>query len=371
MAKDILDLLTLTALPGIGNSLARQLLATFGTAGNIIKAGSDVSKVPGIGSRLSAVFTDQNQLASIRQWARQEYRQARARNIVLLSQSNPLFPSQLTTIQDAPVLLYALGNLDVLKQPAVAIIGSRAATSYGKRISAMLAGDLARAGITIVSGLALGIDGHAHQGCLEAGGQTVAVLGCGIDVIYPRSHKDLYNDIIHHGLLLSEYPLTTRPEGYRFPARNRIISGLSMAVIVVEATPKSGSLITARLALDQGRDVFAVPGRIDSVKSAGTHRLIQQGAQLVGSASDVIKELAMIVSFSKQPSEVQKNIRQPSSLDSQEQCLLDCLDAYPVDIDTLALQTKIPAATLHPLLLHLEMKGLLRQLPGQQYERVS
>ncbi len=369
MRDDIKDWLTLVSLPGFGCGLIHRLLDTFVTPGNVLAAGKTVSRVEGIGRQLTAVCTDQPLLDRARLWAEQEYERVSAADIHLLCYSDPRYPPLLRTIHDPPVLLYLRGNLDCLHKPSVAIIGSRAATSYGKRISSMLAGQLARAGIAVVSGLAMGIDGHAHAGSLEAGGDTVAVLGCGVDVVYPRSHTGLYEQVKERGLLVSEYPLSTRPDGFRFPARNRIISGLSMGVIVVEATCKSGSLITARLALDQGREVFAVPGRIDSKKSEGTHRLIQQGAHLVQSADDVIEELQLAVSMHQVESAPQAEVT-PEKLSGPEEQLFGCIDVYPVDIDELTAKTGIPSGSLHDLLLRLELKGRIRQLPGQQYERV-
>jgi DNA processing protein len=251
----------------------------------------------------------------------------------------------------------------------VAVIGSRAASDYGRRVAAMLAGELAGQGLTVVSGAAYGIDAAAHRGALAAGGRTAAVLGCGVDVAYPRTHADLLREIAGQGVLLSEYPLGTRPEGFRFPARNRIISGLVQGVVVVEATEKSGSLITARLALDQGREVFAVPGRIDSPKSAGTHRLIQQGARLVQTVQDIFDELSWENRLAA-PAPAQAALPGPA-LDPGALSLLDNLDTYARDIDTLVRRTGLPVGEIHALLLQLELCGLVRQLPGKLYERVS
>lgn len=370
MQEEIKDWLALASLPGLGCALVHRLLDAFSTPRRVLAAGKDVSRVEGVGRKLTAVFTDTILLERARVWAEQEYERAGVAGIQLLSFSDPRYPPLLSTIHDPPVLLYLRGNPDCLQKPLVAIIGSRAATSYGKRISAGLAGQLARAGIVVVSGLATGIDGHAHAGALKGGGDTVAVLGCGVDVIYPRSHAGLYEQVAEHGVLVSEYPLSTRPDGFRFPARNRIISGLSLGVIVVEATGKSGSLITARLALDQGREVFAVPGRVDSVKSEGCHRLIGQGATLVQSAQDVLDELQLAVSLHRVEPAGKEAIT-PEALTQPEKQLLARIDVYPVDIDELSRQTDCSSATLHDLLLHLELKGFIRQLPGQQYERVS
>ena len=368
--KDIRDWLTLVALPGLGCALIHRLLAVFSTPAAVLAAGKTVARVEGIGSKITSSFVDRSVLARARAWAEQEYERVCAQGISLLCPVDPRYPLLLQTIHDPPVLLYVKGNVSCLQKPAVAIIGSRSASSYGKRISGLLARELARAGIVVVSGLAAGIDGHAHGGCLAGGGETVAVLGCGVDVVYPRTHAGLYGQVAENGALLSEYPLATPPDGFRFPARNRIISGLSLGVIVVEATRKSGSLITARLALDQGREVFAVPGRIDSKKSEGTHWLIQQGAHLVQSVKDVLEELELAVAMHR----VDGNPAAGSDteeLSVQEKQLLRCIEVYPTDIDALSVKSGVAPGTLHDLLLRLELKGRIRQLPGQQYERVE
>lgn len=366
--SDAEDWLTLTFLPGLGCTLINRLVQRLGSPGAVLRAGAAVASVPGAGSRLVELLGDAKLCRAARQRARAELEVLDRKKVALLTPSSPEFPASLRAIPDSPVLLYCLGALDWLTHPAVAIIGARTATDYGKRVAASLAAELAGQGVVIVSGAAYGIDAAAHQGALTAGGGTVAVLGCGIDVVYPRAHADLFRDIAGNGLLLTEYPLGTKPEGYRFPARNRIISGLVEGVVVVEATEKSGSLITARLALDQGREVFSVPGRIDSPQSAGAHRLIQQGAHLVQSVADIFEGLSwrhgnLSGNHGADPVETE-----PASV--REQVLLDCLDAYPRDIDTLVRSTGMALVEVHDLLLQLELRGLVRQVPGQQYERI-
>jgi DNA processing protein len=363
---DILDWLALASLPRVGCSLIHRLVETFGTPTAVLAAGERIAEVHGAGAQMAALFTDTSLLEQARNQAVNEYKQATAQGVQLVPFADANYPRLLREISDPPPLLYVKGNVDCLQRTSVAIVGSRAASSYGKRISFSLAGELARAGIVVTSGLALGIDGNAHAGCLEGHGATIAVLGCGVDVIYPRSHVALYKKVEEYGALVSEYPMGTRPDGFRFPARNRIISGLSRGIIVVEATKKSGSLITARLALDQGRDVFAVPGRMDSVKSEGAHFLIQQGATLVQSADDVLQELELVTGH------FQESVHPSPSgeLSPLETKLLHCLDVYPIDIDFLQIKSKLASATLYDVLLQLELKGLVRQLPGQQYERI-
>ena len=310
---------------------------------------------------------DSRQIAVARRRARDEMEQLDKLDITLLTPDSPAFPSTLRNIPDSPVLLYCCGVLAWLERPAVAVIGSRAASEYGRRVAAGLAADLATAGLVIVSGVAYGIDAAAHRGALAAGGGTIAVLGCGVDVVYPRAHAELFASITANGLVLSEYPLGTRPDAFRFPARNRIISGLAKAVVIVEATEKSGSLITAGLALEQGREVFAVPGRVDSPKSVGAHRLIQQGAHLVLNAVDILEGL----SWSENHAVDRNRINPTPDLTESEHKLFAILDNYPIDIDALVQRTGIAVAEMHGLLLQLEMKGLIRQIAGQQYERIQ
>ncbi len=363
------DWLTLAALPGLGCALIHRLAAAFGSPHAVLAAGRAVSEAEGIGPRLTAVFTNQSLLAQARSWAAQEQERAAQSGVLLLSCDDPRYSSLLRTIHDPPVLLWCLGDAACLTQPAVALVGSRSSSSYGRNVSFMLAKQLAQAGFAVVSGLAEGIDGQAHAGALAVGGRTIAVLGCGVDVVYPRFHKKLYEQVAAAGLIISEYPLGTPPEGFRFPARNRIISGLSLGTVVVEAAGRSGALITARMALEQNREVFAVPGRIDSPQSEGTHRLIQKGeAHLVHSVEDILTELPV----GTRRTLAQNKSAVPEDLSAEEQALLQLLHpAASVDIEELMEKSGLPAGTLHGLLLGLELKGLLRQLPGQQYERTQ
>ena len=361
------DWLTLAALPGLGCALIHRLAAAFGSPQAVLAAGRDVSQVEGIGPRLAAVFSNKLLLTKTRSWAAQEQERVARIGAFLLSSDDPCYSSLLRTIHDPPVLLWCQGDTACLEQSAVALVGSRSASSYGRKVSFMLAKQLAQAGFAVVSGLAEGIDGQAHAGALAAHGRTIAVLGCGIDIVYPRFHKKLSDQIAATGLIVSEYPLGTAPEGFRFPARNRIISGLALGTVVVEAAAKSGSLITARMALEQNREVFAVPGRIDSPQSEGTHHLIQKGeAHLIHSVEDILTELP---AWSRRAL-MQETSAVPVDLSAEEQSLLRLLPpSASVDIEELMEKSGLPAGQLHGLLLGLELKGLLRQLPGQQYER--
>jgi DNA processing protein len=363
------DWLTLAALPGLGCALIHRLAAAFGSPRAILAAGRAVAQVEGIGPRLAAVFTNQPLLARTRSWAAQEQERAARISAFILPWDDSRYSSLLRTIHDPPVLLWCRGDAACLTQPAIALVGSRSASSYGRKVSSMLALQLAQTGFTVVSGLAEGIDGQAHAGALAASGRTIAVLGCGIDIIYPRFHKKLYEQIAATGLIVSEYPLGTPPEGFRFPPRNRIISGLSLGTVVVEAAARSGALITARMALEQNREVFAVPGRIDSPQSKGPHRLLQEGAHLVHSVDDILAELPAASLRAAAPD---SGTAAPVELSAAEQELLLLLpSSASMDIEELMEKSCLPAGQLHGLLLGLELKGLLRQLPGQQYERTQ
>lgn len=363
------DWLTLSFLPGFGCALIDRLVEAFDSPGAVLGAGRNAEKVAGIGPKVGQVLANRQLVHHARSQAELTIERLQSLAISLTCRDDFHYPSLLNSIQDPPVVLYYRGNLSCLQRPTVAIIGSRAATSYGKQISYNLARELAGNGVTVISGGAYGIDTQAHKGVLACDGATVSVQGCGLDVIYPRGNAALYQDISERGAVVSEYPPGTKPDGFRFPARNRIISGLALGVIVVEATLKSGSLITARLALDQGRDVFAVPGRIDSAKSAGPHRLLQQGAVLVHTVQDILDELDLIAEV---PSGEKGGSPASSGPDltQDEKRLLEALDVYPLDIDTIMRSSGLAISRVHDLLLTLELKGCVRQLPGQQYERV-
>jgi len=356
--------LVLAFLPGVGSTTLCRLAQRYGSPPAVLSGSRRDSE---LNPRLARILTNQKFFIEAKERAEQQLDYLNHRRISLLCYGDQSYPQQLCALADPPVFLFYRGDLSCLQKPSVALVGSRAATSYGRDISYKLATGLARQGVVVVSGVALGIDAHAHRGALAAGGLTAGVLGCGLDVVYPRANKDLYPEIADHGVLLSEYPCGTRPDGFRFPARNRIISGLVQGVVVIEATLKSGSLITARLALDQGREVFAVPGRINSAKSEGAHHLIRQGAHLVQRVDDITEELGL----GRQMVSVQTTEGEKIAAgDEEEQRVLDCLDVYPIDIDTVLRVTGLDAGRVLDLLLQLELKGLIRQQPGQMYEKI-
>ena len=365
------DWLILTSLPRLGRTMISKLVEEFGSPAHVLAASPEkLKKINGIGQQAVRLLSDRVHIEQVREKVRHELALLDQHNISTVPLDDARYPSLLANIPDSPLLLYLKGRVECLQRQAVAIIGSRSATSYGRRVAFQLAKELAGRGVCIVSGLAMGIDGEAHTGALAAGGETVGVLGCGIDVVYPRQHQELFNAIEEKGLIVSEYPTGTRPDGFRFPERNRIISGLAQGVIVVEATRKSGSLITAKLALDQGREVFAVPGRIDSIKSQGTHMLIQEGAKLVQNVDDVLVELDLLTEAKFESGQKVTDF-DSASMSEEEMLLMNCLDVYPVNIDELVHNSGYDSADVSDMLLRMELKGLVRQLPGQQYERIQ
>jgi DNA processing protein len=259
-----------------------------------------------------------------------------------------------------PPVLFGRGELTDDDSLAVAVVGTRRPSPYGKMVSERLAAEMARHGVTIVSGLARGIDTFAHRSAIEAGGRTIGVLGCGIDVTYPPENRDLYEDVKAHGAILSEFTLGMEPMAMNFPKRNRIVSGLAKAVVAVEAAEKSGVLNTAAWAADQGRDVYAVPGRITDERSSGTNRLLREGARPVTSAQDILTDLGVALHLEE---------RAKVDVTEQEKPVLGLLSGDPLHVDEICQELGIPVATLLSTLMQLEMKGLVRQLPGKLFVR--
>jgi DNA processing protein len=344
---------------GIGPARLRALLDAFGSIEAAWMAPSDALREVGLDRRSIA------NLAAARfglNLAEELARTQRA-GLDVLTWEDPRYPARLLTIHDPPPVLYLRGELRPDDDWAVAVVGTRGASAYGKEAARVLASDLARAGVTIVSGLARGIDAQAHQAALEVGGRSIAVLGSGLDVIYPWEHRKLAEEVAGHGVLISEYGPGVQPEASNFPARNRIISGLSRGVIVVEAGEQSGALITADFAAEQGRDVFAVPGGIFQRNSKGTNRLIRDGAQPVLGASDVLEALNLTFV----PQHVEAQMLFPT--DATEAHLLEHLTDDPTHIDEVGRSAGLPIATVCSTLALMELKGLVRQVGGMNYVR--
>jgi DNA processing protein len=347
-------------VPGIGPAKFRALYDYFGGAGEAWRAGE---------ATLRQVGLDQRALDNLLQARRQldlpaEMAQLEEANIQLLTWDDEDYPTYLKEIPDPPPVLFVRGELQLQDQWAVAVVGTRRASAYGRLATERLTGDLARSGVTIVSGLARGIDSVAHQAALDAGGRTIAVLGSGLGCIYPAEHRALAQRISTCGALVTEFHPDTRPEAGNFPRRNRIISGLALGVLVVEAGERSGASITANYALDQGRDVFAVPGNITSRTSVGTNRLIQGGAKLVITAEDILEELNMTMVAEQ----VATQLALPAT--HEEAHLLQLLSDQPLHVDELSREAGMAVSQVTSTLTLMELKGMVRQLEGMSYIRL-
>src|SRR5437870_12535467 len=294
---------------------------------------------------------------------------SKAQDHITIPLGDERYPELLRAIYDPPAVLYCDGSVEPGDRQAVAIVGSRQATPYGLRITETLAGELGALGFTILSGFARGIDAAAHRAALAAGGRTIAVLGCGLDVDYPPGHASLHAEIAGSGAVLTEFAPGTPPRATNFPRRNRIISGLALGVVVVEAADDSGSRITARLALEQGREVFAVPGPIEAPTSRGPHGLLKQGAKLVEMVDDIVEELLPQLDRPLQTLKTEPIAALPKhvELSSSERAMLDMMSLEPIHIDEMTERTVLTPAVVAAILLGLELKALVKQLPGQRY----
>ncbi|MBC7335172.1 MAG: DNA-protecting protein DprA [Clostridia bacterium] len=350
--------LALSKIEGVGGRRLRVLVGHFGSPEAAWRARADEIKgLPGWGDKVREAFLSQRARID----PAKEYRAARRAGIEIWTVEDERYPELLREIPDPPPVLFARGRPVPPDAVLLAIVGTRRASAYGRRVARELARAVTAAGMGVVSGLARGIDTEAHLGALEAGGFTVGVLGCGLDMVYPPENGRLYAAVAAHGLLLSEFPLGTRPRAGNFPARNRIISGLARGVVVVEAGERSGALITADLALEQGRDVFAVPGPVTSPCSRGSNSLIKQGAKLVDSAADILEEYGLVP-----PPRVAEHVS-PAKLEPRERRILGLLGGTPVQLEELAELSGYNISELAQVLTLLELKGLVQQLPGKQF----
>jgi len=364
---DLLDMIRLTMVPGVGPHTLAALLEQFKSPGRVLSASrAKLRDVAGIGPKLAATIADAAEHID----AQAELELCRRLGVRLLPQHDPEYPSLLKDIPDPPSLLYLKGRLEPRDQLAIAIVGSRRSTPYGERIAERLSSALARTGFTVVSGLARGVDAAAHRGALKAGGRSIAVLANGLATIYPPEHVDLARALTESGGLVSEMPMHQSPLAGLFTQRNRIISGLSLGVVVVEATQRSGSLSTARHAVEQNREVFAVPGPVDSLSSRGCHRLIRDGARLVESVDDILDELGPL-SREVRAAPDEPPVRHPAelALSDSERDLLGQLDDTPTGVDDLIGRTHLTASQVMATLSVLELKRLVRRLPGHRFVR--
>jgi DNA processing protein len=354
---DLAGWLRLALVPGIGDASLRRLLSAFGTPERVFNAGyAQLAAITSAGgARLIADGGNAGGADAALAW-----RTSHSDNAII-TLADTEYPQRLLETPDPPTILYARGRVETLNRPALAIVGSRNATAQGIETAAEFARALSRAGLTIISGLALGIDAAAHRGGLDGASGTVAVIGTGIDVVYPARNRELAHAITENGVLVSEFPLGTRPLAANFPRRNRIISGMVLGCLVVEAALRSGSLITARLAADQGREVFAIPGSIHSPLARGCHALIRQGAKLVETATDVLEELRL--------AEPNAPADDPNLQQADDSGLMQHLGFDPCDVDTLCARSGLAAETVVATLMQLELAGHVEALAGGRYQR--
>ena len=365
---------TLLAVKGLGHGALSHLVLRFGSPEGV--QGASIRDLTADGSISHAVAKriqarPDSQLLQNVQKVRHLLEQGKFSIVTIL---DPLYPQRLKMIPDPPPMLYLTGNLQEVDHQALAIVGSRTSTFGGRAFTQQLSGNLAELGFTIVSGLARGIDAAAHQGAIDAGGRTLAVLGCGIDRTYPSEHKNLREQIESQGAVLTEFPPGTAPRGHHFPQRNRVISGLSMGVVVTEAAAKSGSLVTARLATEHNREVFAVPGSVHHPLSHGPHLLIKQGAKLVEGPEDILEELVpQLETPFRDRIRSQAALSSPHALGlrAEEETLIHHIALEPTSLEDVISQSSFTPAETMSLLLTLELKGVVRQLPGSRYVRTS
>ncbi|MBI2914130.1 MAG: DNA-protecting protein DprA [Chloroflexi bacterium] len=346
-------------VPGIGRARYSLLLKHFGTLERAWGAASAEIRAAGLEPRMAQEIAAQRPKID----PPAEVERLEQLGIQALTWDDPAYPARLKEIYDPPPVLYVRGQLSDSDEWAVAVVGTRRPTPYGRQVAEEMAFGMAGNRISVISGLARGIDAIAHRAALGAGGRTVAVLACGLDIVYPPEHAKLAREIMERGALVSDYPLGTQPRGDYFPRRNRIMSGLSLGVLVVEGDIKSGAMITARLALEQDREVFAVPGSIFSPQSRGTNSLIQEGAKLVQRLEDVLEELNLTMV----PQQIEMKELIPAT--DTEAALLRHISKEPVHIDQVCRDSGLPVATVSSVLAMLELKGLVRQMGPMAYVR--
>ena len=377
MSEDILSWLELRSVKGLGPALLSRLVQEFGSPRAVQAATTDELMTQGgvslaVAERIHRQPDSDTQRAIDRELEALENERA----ISVCTILDARYPSRLKTIPDPPPFLYMTGQLEEADEHAIAVVGSRKATPGGVVFTRTLSQELASAGFTVVSGLARGVDQAAHRGALDSSsGRTVAVLGCGIDRTYPSEHKTLREHIERQGAVLSEFSLGAEPHSYHFPQRNRVISGLSLGVVVTEATEHSGSLITTRFALEYNREVFAVPGAVTNKMVRGTHRLIKQGAKLVESIDDILVELIPLLDGQFHDRLNRQNVdergKSSSVLSEQEEAVYRLMSLDPITLEDLLSQDCGPTSEVMGVLLSLEMKGLIQRIAGSQYIRSS
>lgn len=357
----------LSSVPGVGAVKSRKLLEHFKDIESVWNAKGDELVILPFLSRTDVInLTDEK----IKKNADIQLENILKHGIKAVTIEDDMYPVSLKNIYDPPIVLYMKGNIEK-DEKFLAIVGSRRASSYGIKMAQTIAAELSKYGITVVSGMARGIDSYAHKGAIEAGGRTIAVLGCGLDIVYPSENKKLMENIISSGACVSEYLPGTSPIPGNFPARNRIISGISLGVIVIEAGERSGSLITADFALEQGREVFALPGNVNNYNSTGTNKLIKEGAKMVTGIDDILEEINISFTEEKIKDFYAQRLKDDElfkGLDSNERKVLECLKLEPLHIDVIARKTGLGVGLISSILIMLELRGVVEQLPGNIYK---
>ena len=360
--------IALNMMTMVGPVKVRAMVECLGSVTACMKASAeDLQRAKGVGPSLAAAIVEQRERLD----PAAEEEKAEKLGIRILTPLDEEYPDALASIHDPPLALYVKGTLEAKDRHAVSMVGSRRSTLYGRGVADQLAYQLAKAGYTVISGLARGIDTAAHQGALKAKGRTLAVLGSAIDELYPPENRELAEAIVKQGCLISEFPLGTKPGKTTFPIRNRIVSGMCMGLVVVEAGYGSGAMITANQALEQGRSVFAVPGRVTDQSSRGCHTLLKQGAGLVEGIDDILEEFELLIPPEPQPDVPAMSTRPEIQLSPVEETIVRALWDGPLTVDALARETELAAAEINAKLLGMEMKRVVRTLPGRRIELVA
>ncbi len=367
-----LSWLALALTPGLGSRLSARVLRKFGSPDGVFRASLADLESCNLPAQAAQAMVKKE---SFKRAEKELDGVRKVTNCRLLNWTEPEYPQTLLQIYDPPVLLYVRGDVQALNLPSLSIVGTRRPTLYGTQMAQRLGRELAARGLVIVSGLARGIDAIGHQGALDANGRAIGVLGTGIDVCYPKENKKLYEKVLERGAIITEFPLRTHPAPENFPVRNRIVAGMPLGVVVIEGAQYSGSLITARLAMEFGREVFGVPGNVTQPVSFAPNQLIKQGAKLVTNADDVIEELPTPVRAAlvqaEQPEAEQRNLLAAASLNGSEKKLYELLNAdEPKPIDDIVERSGLNSSEVLATLFNLEMKGIIRQLPGKQFSKV-
>ncbi len=357
---DLLEWIALLTVPNVGPIHFVSLVKKFGSPKEVLSASKkELMEVDGIGEITATDITTRVNWGE----AEKQVKLAENKRVSWITFLDSDYPKNLKQIYDYPPFFFLQGNLAEKDDMAVAIVGTRTASTYGRSITEKISSELSAKGFTIISGFATGIDTYGHQAALNSGGRTIAVFGSGLDVIYPPENKNLVEKVVQNGAIISEFLMGTKPEAENFPKRNRIISGLSLGVIVVEAGAKSGALLTAQYALEQNKEVFAIPGNLTSKTSEGTNALIKQGAKLVTSVDDVLSELKVYNSRSKE------KVQSIPELPADEKSVYQMLSEEPAHIDLIAQTVSVSTGQALSLLLNLELKGLVKQLSGKMFTR--